>query len=202
MIRHDVPRFSMVIPRGFQQVSPELLPRNGLYGFVERKAASGSAPDVLTIAVQGMGGVFTPEAKLDLNALKRTSPPGAAIEKEKVAALALGTELEAVVTHLALQGRSMFSIAFQIPLKGEAIQVIFMGPSNRESDLRRVFRETAASIEGEVVEGSRGSLEQPPSEGQGGGEGKTEETLGVIVGGLFGLIGVIIVVIVIRRMKG
>lgn len=137
--------FSMTIPLGFKELPSNMCPSNWLYGFVEEVPSGGRSP--ITIGVESLGTVLNRPYIVDLEDVKKSSPPGTHVEK--VAVNVLGFDIEGFRSLLVLNNVKNVAYAVQIPTKSEAIQLLLGGIVSRDMEIKGILDKVLSSLKAE-----------------------------------------------------
>jgi len=146
------PPFKLVIPAGLVEMPIEVLKaqNNWVYGFVEEGISTDNIVESILVGVSLMGGPIARESPEILDNLVRDArkalPSGAEVELEKIKVLDL--TMHAIVAHYVMSDKDVVSIGVSIPLKPEAIMLVFMAPVSKEYEVRVLMEEILGSIQG------------------------------------------------------
>lgn len=139
--------FKLTLPEGFDNFPPGLSRPNALYSFA-RYAADGS-PTII-IGIERMRGVIgkEPLPEEGVEKVRKMLPPGAIVrqyQEEWKDSQVYG--METIVT----QGDvTIYQKSLQIPLRGEAIQIIVLGPEIESQEISQVMKQLLFSLEGQI----------------------------------------------------
>ena len=135
---------SITIPAGFKELPSDLRPENWSYGFIEDVSEE---IHPITIGIEALGGTLNRPHSINLEEIKKFSPPNTQIEKFPINVL--GFDLEGVRSIIFSNNIENVAYSVQIPTKPEAIQVLFGGASEREFEVESVLSKVLSSLKAE-----------------------------------------------------
>jgi hypothetical protein len=139
VIQNDDPQFTLEVPPGFEQIpAPQLGSPPTVYMFVIR-GPRGALPDA-AVGVQLLGGTIgTQPPELPAN-----TPAGAYLTKARWQ----GYDVDVVVSRINQSGVTLACRTAQIPLRGQAIQLVVAMPPERESTADAILAKFLAGLDG------------------------------------------------------
>lgn len=145
-VRNSAPSYSLTIPGGY--AASDLLPPKASHAFVRRVVDPSDVP--IMIVLQPLGGQIGREeiSDADFAALSARAklPPGAEIRRGKAA---WGEhQVPTAESSFFFEKGLLFTIAAQVPLSPESIQIIIGGPASFEAQIRADFQKVLASVSG------------------------------------------------------
>ena len=142
VIRNDTPQFTLIVPAGYEQIPATQ--GMEIYTFIRRGSDAG-LPDAM-VGVRRLRGTIGQEPAM--------LPPNAPAGAYETTAKWKGYDIDVLVSHVSQSGVTLACRTAQIPLDGEAIQLVVAVPPDREA--------TADAILAQFLDGLDGPSNWPP----------------------------------------
>jgi hypothetical protein len=156
LVDHQKPRFSLLIPLEFKPMDKETLEAypGYIYGFVEDAEAEEDAfLENISIAIAPRGGVIGQETRDLMQQLvghiKKSLPNDAEMDLWPVRVI--DVDIHAIVSRYTIQDFPVISFSVTMPLREEAVELVFFGPAYKELQIKEVMQKVFISVIGEAT---------------------------------------------------
>ncbi|MCD4779724.1 MAG: hypothetical protein K8S27_04140 [Candidatus Omnitrophica bacterium] len=154
LVEHKKPRFSLLIPLELKPMEKETLSAypGYIYGFIEgSEAAEDSFLENVSIAISPRGGVIGQETRDLMHQLighiKKSLPNDAEMDLWPVRVI--DVDIHAIVSRYEIDKFPVVSFSVTMPLKEEAVEIVFFGPAYKELYIKDIMQKVFLSVVGE-----------------------------------------------------
>lgn len=144
MLKDEELNFSVYIPDSFNEYSEGKINPNILYSFM--KTDINGEPELM-INIERLGGTIGREPlRKDVELIKDILPEGSTVDIYETTWREF--TIQGMVSNAMINGMPVYTNAVQLPLKGEAVQIIVGGPQAAQAAIDATSKELIKSFEG------------------------------------------------------